>query len=100
MLDPTLHTRIAAALGWTEADAKSMPLQALRELVRPVDGALAEEISRVVNADAHWTRGPETPDELLVSARANKCKACLTRARRGFSGACPACANDAARRSA
>lgn len=47
-----LHARIAAALGWTVADAMSFSLPALRELVRPVDRALANEISSAIEAGA------------------------------------------------
>ncbi|MFA6031262.1 MAG: hypothetical protein WC969_15540, partial [Elusimicrobiota bacterium] len=46
----TLHSRIAAALNWTAEDAQSLSLQALRELVRPVDAALADEISRTIES--------------------------------------------------
>lgn len=36
---PGLHARIAAVLGWTEAEAKTLPLRTLRDLIRPL-GAL------------------------------------------------------------
>lgn len=45
-----MHKRIAAALGWTVEQTRSFSLQALRELVRPVDPALADEISKVVQS--------------------------------------------------
>ena len=41
----SLHARIAKALGWTEAEVKSFSFQALREIVRPVDPKLADELS-------------------------------------------------------
>lgn len=40
----SLHTRIAAALGWAEEQAKSYSLQALRDLVRPVSAKLSHEL--------------------------------------------------------
>ncbi|MFA6118187.1 MAG: hypothetical protein WC729_29640 [Sphingomonas sp.] len=46
----TLHTRIALALGWTPLQAAGFSLLALRDLVRPVDAALAEEITRHVES--------------------------------------------------
>lgn len=42
----TLHVRIAEALGWSARDVRSLPLQSLRELVRPTHPNLAELISR------------------------------------------------------
>lgn len=41
----SLHERIARALGWTVKDAQSLSMAALRDLVRPVDPCLAEDIS-------------------------------------------------------
>lgn len=43
-----LHDRIAKALGWPLSDVRSMSLHSLRDLVRPVDPALASDISRVI----------------------------------------------------
>jgi hypothetical protein len=40
-----IRSRIARALGWSEADARSLSLQALRDIVRPVDSGLAQEIT-------------------------------------------------------
>lgn len=45
-----LHERIAAALGWPVADTRSLSLRALRDLVRPVDAALAAEITSAVES--------------------------------------------------
>ncbi len=41
----TLHQRIASALGWSLADTQGFSLPALRDLVRPVSAALADEIT-------------------------------------------------------
>lgn len=43
-----IHARVAVALGWTEEDAKSFSLPALREVVRPVSPKLANEISIII----------------------------------------------------
>jgi len=48
-----LHKRIAEAVGWTEEEAKSFSLPALREVVRPVDAKLAYEISVVMNSPSY-----------------------------------------------
>ena len=49
-LTGSIHERAAAALGWSVADTQSMSLQALREVVRPVNPALAAEIDREVQS--------------------------------------------------
>jgi hypothetical protein len=46
----TLHQRIAAALGWTEDQAKSFSLAALRDLVRPVNAKLAHELTQLIQS--------------------------------------------------
>lgn len=51
-----LDARIARALGWPIADVHSMSLQSLRELVRPVDTALAEEITLSIGSGSYITR--------------------------------------------
>ncbi len=56
MLPADLHARIARALGWTVAEARSYSLAAARDLVRFVDAPLAAEISAVIQAGAHITR--------------------------------------------
>lgn len=43
-----LHERIAEALGWTTAAAQSFSMHTLRDLVRPVSPALAEEITAAI----------------------------------------------------
>lgn len=50
-----LRTRIAKALGWTQAEVGQFSLPALRDLVRPVDPALASDIGDVVAGRKHWT---------------------------------------------
>ena len=44
----TLHERVAAALGWTVAEAQTLPLAALREMVRPVSPKLAHELTDAI----------------------------------------------------
>jgi hypothetical protein len=44
----TLHERLAKALGWTVEQAQELSLRSLRELVRPVDLALADVITEVL----------------------------------------------------
>jgi len=48
-----MHERIAKALGWEVKEVQSFSLQTVRELVRRVDPALAEEISEVVRTGSH-----------------------------------------------
>lgn len=45
-----LHERIAAALGWPLRDVQSMSLASLRELVRPVSGKLADELTQRIRS--------------------------------------------------
>jgi ElaB/YqjD/DUF883 family membrane-anchored ribosome-binding protein/DNA-directed RNA polymerase subunit RPC12/RpoP len=49
----SLHDRIAKALKWSMKDVQSMSLASLRELVRPVDKKLADEISTVIQKGGH-----------------------------------------------
>ncbi len=49
----SLHERAARALGWSVADTQSMSLAALRDVVRPVSPALAEEMSRKIQSGSH-----------------------------------------------
>jgi hypothetical protein len=49
----SLHERAAHALGWSLADTQSMSLAALRDVVRPVNPALAEEMSRKIQSGRH-----------------------------------------------
>ena len=44
----SLHERIADALKWSINDAKSLSLSSLRELVREIDPALANEIMGII----------------------------------------------------
>jgi hypothetical protein len=52
----TLLERIAQALNWPLHDVESLSLPSLRELVRPVDRYLAEEISESINYHQDLTR--------------------------------------------
>lgn len=53
---PTLHERIAAALGWTVAETQGFSLPTLRDLVRPVSSALAGEITERLALGLHLVR--------------------------------------------
>ena len=53
-----LHDRIAHALGWTPAEARSLSMQSLRDLVRPVNPDLAQEISHVIQSGAYIVGAP------------------------------------------
>jgi hypothetical protein len=46
-----LHERVALALGWTPAEARSMSLPSLREAVRHVNPGLANEITMKMGSD-------------------------------------------------
>lgn len=52
-----LHERIAKALGWSVKDTQSLTMHALRDLVRPVDPQLAQEMSHVIQSGA-YIKGP------------------------------------------
>lgn len=48
----SLHKKIAKVLGWSTNETHGFSLQSLRELVRPVDPKLADEISqRITSGD-------------------------------------------------
>lgn len=49
LFDDGLHKRIATVLKWPLRDVQSMSLASLRDLVRPVDAALAADIARVIH---------------------------------------------------
>lgn len=51
-----LHERVAKALGWTVKDAQSLSMQALRDLVRPVDPDLAREMDYLIRS-GEYIRG-------------------------------------------
>lgn len=56
MTDDEIHglaSRIAKALNWPMRDVQSFSLPALRDLVRPVDPALAAEITGVIYRAEH-----------------------------------------------
>jgi hypothetical protein len=48
-----LHDRIAKILGWRPVDVQSLSMQSLRDLVRPVDPQLAQEISYAIQSGAY-----------------------------------------------
>jgi hypothetical protein len=48
-----LHERIAAVLGWSVQDTQSFSMHSLRELVRPLDPRLAQEISDSIEGGHH-----------------------------------------------
>lgn len=52
-MSPTIHARIAEALGWTEKDVKSFSFQSLRELVRPVNPKLAAEMDEAIRSGSY-----------------------------------------------
>ena len=63
-----LHTRIAGALGWTTEQARQHSLQSLRELVRPIDADLANEIAETIRSGRYVASKPRpiklaTPNE-------------------------------------
>jgi hypothetical protein len=49
----SIHERIAAALNWSLNDVRSFSLPALRDMVRPVNPALASEISLALARGSH-----------------------------------------------
>jgi len=49
----SLHTRIAKALDWSEADVKGFSLRALRELLRTTHPKLAHEITELERSGGH-----------------------------------------------
>lgn len=49
----TLHPRIALALGWTVPEVRSFSLMSLREIVRPVNPKLAQEITAILESGRH-----------------------------------------------
>ena len=48
-----LHDRVASALGWTPTEARSLSMQSLRDLVRPVNPDLANELSLAIQSGAY-----------------------------------------------
>jgi hypothetical protein len=53
-----LHDRAAKVLGWSESDVRSLSMQSLRDLVRPVDPKLAREMDYVIQSGAYIGRAP------------------------------------------
>ena len=56
-----LHERIAKCLVWTEDEARTFSLTALRELVRLKDQALCDEIDLVIQQGLHITEPIRDP---------------------------------------
>lgn len=55
-----LHDRIAKALGWSTRDVQSLSMQSLRDLVRPVDPRLAQEMDYVIQSGTYVRGAPAT----------------------------------------
>lgn len=51
----SLRERIAACLKWTVQDTYGFSLESLREMVRPVDRGLAQEVSSIIYSGKHIT---------------------------------------------
>jgi len=58
-----LYARAATALGWSPTDARSVSMPSLRDLVRPVNPDLAQEISLAIQSGAYLTptAAPKAP---------------------------------------
>jgi hypothetical protein len=54
----SLHARAAKALGWSESDVRSVSLQSLRDLVRPVDPKLAADIGDAIASRSYYREPP------------------------------------------
>jgi len=67
-----LHQHIADALGWTIKDVHSYSLATLRDLVRPVDKALSEEITKVIREGGHIRSSLRSAASLLESLADSK----------------------------
>lgn len=63
-----MHERIAKALGWTVEQTHGFSLAALRDLVRPVDPALADEISRQIQSGSYIRSGTVAADMSWLGA--------------------------------
>ena len=82
----SLHQRIAGALGWPLEETHKFSLAALRDLVRPVNPALADEMSRSLQSGGHLvgssappaaTQPPTGPGSVIVDGRAQVAGAIL-----------------------
>ena len=60
-----LYDRAARALGWKPADARTVSMRTLRDLVRPVDPDLAQEMTLAIQSGAYpkGTVAPKEPEE-------------------------------------
>lgn len=52
-----MKRRIAAVLGWTLEEVNQFAYPTLRELVRPIDPQLADDISRVIADGSYILEG-------------------------------------------
>lgn len=69
----SLHTRAARVLGWSERDVTSVSFHSLRELVRPIDPALAEDITRAIQSGSYIVGPARTALVLLACAALTGC---------------------------
>lgn len=59
--DMNLHERIATALGWTVKETQGFSLQALRDLVRPVNDKLAHQITDAIQTGSYFVETEPPP---------------------------------------
>jgi hypothetical protein len=55
-----LHDRVAKALGWSPSDVRSLSMQSLRDLVRPVDPDLSRELGYAIQSGTYIRGTPTT----------------------------------------
>jgi len=61
-----LQERIAKTLGWTVKDVQSFSLPALRDMVRPTNPKLANEITRVIEGGYHLKSNPNISTPMIA----------------------------------
>lgn len=64
----SFHEQAAAALGWSVKDARSMSLQSLRDILRPVAPDLAEEATRQIQSGRVVEGAPLSPPKAAKDA--------------------------------
>lgn len=64
-----LHERVAKALGWSTTDVQSMSMHALRDLVRPVDPGLAQELSYAIQSGAYIRGEPRVRHRATIAEK-------------------------------
>ena len=67
-----LHDRVAKALGWSARDVRAVSMQSLRDLVRPVDPDLAQELSYAIQSGAYVRGEPSTKRHHARKTTTNK----------------------------